>query len=73
MEIPRINGDTWEWRDHDPPERKIKTRHQNNWETNEETTIDKNWGWKLKAENEESSKMMAFGGTGMKTTQKCTR
>ena len=42
MGTPRINGDTRERRDHEPPERKTITRHRDNWETNEETTMDKN-------------------------------
>ena len=58
-----MNEKTWERRDHEPPERKLKKGTGKTRETNEETTIEKNWGWKLKAENEESSKMMAFGGT----------
>ena len=40
--------------------------HRKNMETNEETSMKNNWRTKLKTENEESSEMMAFGGSQRK-------
>ena len=40
-------------------------------ETNEEASIKNSWRTKLKTENEESSEMMAFGGTQRKEFVKC--
>ena len=37
--------------------------HRKNRETNEETSMKNSWRTKLKTENEESSEMMAFGGS----------